>query len=313
MTTDAVLRESRKTIAKGSKSFFTASLLLPAPIRNSAHLLYTWCRYCDDCVDGQKLGFADESHERPPADVLEYLTEQTRLALAGEPVEEVPFRALSRVVAEYDMPEIYPFAHLDGFAMDVRGDDFDTLDDTIRYCYHVAGVVGVMMARIMGVRDRDALDRAADLGIAFQLTNIARDVIGDADAGRVYVPRQWIRESGIDPDRITHSEYRAPLAVAIGKLLDEAERYYTSALVGIAQLPFRSAWSIAAARLIYRDIGHVVRRLGQNAWDERVSISLAGKLRWVVIAVAHTTGRQVVGNRMAEERAGLWPIPQEDA
>jgi len=84
MSSDRLLQASRETIAHGSQSFFTASLLLPPRIRASAHLLYAWCRHCDDCVDGQTLGFADESQRRSSAEVLEHLVQQTRRALAGE-------------------------------------------------------------------------------------------------------------------------------------------------------------------------------------------------------------------------------------
>jgi len=313
MNADALLLASRQTIERGSKSFFTASLLLPASVRGSAHLLYAWCRHCDDCVDRQRLGYADISLQQEPAEALEHLTEQTRRALAGESVEQLPFQALRRVVAQHEIPQTYPLAHLEGFAMDVRGETYEVLDDTIRYCYHVAGVVGVMMARIMGVRDRDTLDRAADLGIAFQLTNIARDVIDDATAGRVYLPRQWLSGQGIDPERIEHVEFRVPLATVVAMLLDEAERYYASATVGITRLPLHSAWSIDTARLVYRDIGHLVRRLGARAWDQRVTVSLARKLAWVTVAATAAARGVVHRGRVEQARTGLWPIPREEA
>ena len=86
---------------------------------------------------------------------------------------------------------------LQGFEMDVEGRRYDTLEDTLDYAYHVAGVVGVMMARIMGVQDAPTLRRAQDLGLAFQLTNIARDVVEDARGGRVYLPGQWLDEAGV--------------------------------------------------------------------------------------------------------------------
>ena len=98
------------------------------------------------------------------------------------------------------MPHRYPLEHLDGFVMDVEGREYHTLTDTVEYCYHVAGVVGVMMAYIMGVRDEPTLDRATDLGLAFQLTNICRDVVEDAEVGRVYLPLDWLTEAGV-PDR----------------------------------------------------------------------------------------------------------------
>ena len=312
MTTDAVLVESRRAIARGSKSFFTASLLLPGKIRDSAHLLYSWCRYCDDCVDGQHLGFADGSERRPAPEVLDYLIEQTKRALAGDSVEAAPFSALARVVAQCQLPKAYPLTHLEGFAMDVRGETFETLDETIRYSYHVAGVVGVMMAWIMGVRDRDVLDRGADLGIAFQLTNIARDVVDDAAAGRVYLPQQWLRELEIEPEDIAHPQGRSRLATVVTKLLNEAERYYESARVGIAHLPSRSAWSIATARLVYRDIGTRVRSLGSHAWDARVSLSLLRRLAWMTVAAGEIAKRSVTKQRELDRRMDLWPIPREE-
>jgi phytoene synthase len=313
MNPDEVLRASRAAIAHGSKSFFAASLVLPAKIRGSAHMLYAWCRHCDDCIDRQRLGFADQSRRQSPVASLRYLTEQTQRALAGESVAEVPFQALSRVVAQHRIPRQYPLAHLEGFAMDVRGATYEAIDDTIRYSYHVAGVVGVMMAWIMGVRERDTLDRAADLGIAFQLTNIARDVIDDAAAGRVYLPGQWLRTQGIDGERIAEAEYRAPLAMVVATLLDEAERYYASATVGIPRLRFRLAWSIATALLVYRDIGRIVRRLGRRAWDRRVSVTNPRKLAWVTMAAAHAMKLKMSRELAGEVRTGLWPIPREKA
>jgi phytoene synthase len=313
MNGNRLLQASRQTIARGSKSFFAASLLLPPRIRASAHLLYAWCRHCDDCVDGQTLGFANESQSRAPAEVLRYLSEQTRRALAGESVEQVPFQALRRVVTQHEIPPAYPLEHLEGFAMDVRGETYDTLDDTIRYCYHVAGVVGVMMARIMGVRDRDTLKRAADLGIAFQLTNIARDVIDDAAADRVYLPREWLSGQGIDPEGIAHAGHRAPLSLVVGMLLDEADRYYASATVGIDRLPLRSAWAIGTALLVYRDIGRIVRKLGGRAWDKRVRVSPVRKFAWAMVAAVAAVRGVVTRDRVEQARSGLWPIPSLEA
>src|SRR5690606_37267384 len=101
-------------------------------------------------------------------------------ALAGEPSDEYIFEALRRVISRHQIPHRHPQELLTGFEMDVEARRYRTIEETLDYCYHVAGVVGVMMAMIMGVRDKVVLDRACDLGIAFQLTNIARDVIDDA-------------------------------------------------------------------------------------------------------------------------------------
>jgi phytoene synthase len=170
-----------------------------------------------------------------------------------------------------------------------------------------------MMARIMGARDRDTLNRAADLGIAFQLTNIARDVIDDAVAGRVYLPRDWLSGQGIDPEGIAHVGHRAPLSLVVGMLLDEADRYYASATVGIDRLPLRSAWAIDTALLVYRDIGRLVRRLGDRAWDKRVTVSPVRKFAWMMVAAVGAAGGVVARDRVEQARSGLWPIPSQEA
>ncbi len=196
---DRIARESRLVIERGSKSFALASLLFDEHTRESAHLLYAWCRYCDDVIDGQELGFtAETTSDIGERERLFELETKTRSAIAGSPTDEPIFIALSRVLARHEIPPRHPLELLEGFAMDVEGVTYSTLEDTLRYCYHVAGVVGVMMAYVMGVRDRETLNRASDLGIALQLTNIARDVVEDAEMGRVYLPGDWLSEAGLE-------------------------------------------------------------------------------------------------------------------
>jgi phytoene synthase len=191
------------------------------------------------------------------------------------------FAALRRVVEQNRIPERYPLEHLDGFAMDVEGRTYRGLDDTIRYCYHVAGVVGIMMAYIMGVRDEPTLQRAMDLRIALQLTNIARDVMDDARLGRVYLSGDWLTQAGLPAGKIQEIHYRPGVFRVVRWILEEAERYYQSASFGIRRLSFRSAWAIATAKEIHRDIGRIVLKRGAGAWDERAATGLAPKLFFV--------------------------------
>jgi phytoene synthase len=180
---------------------------------------------------------------------------------------------------------------IDGFAMDVEHRDYRTLDDVMTYCWHVAGVVGVMMARVMGVTDPETLRRAQDLGLAFQLTNISRDVIEDAEDGRVYLPADWLIEAGLEPtaEAVAEPANRDRVHAVTSRLLAVAEPYYDSARDGLRGLPFRSAMAIAAARGVYREIGRKVRRGGHGVWRERVSVGRVMKLwlfgRGALIAV----------------------------
>ncbi|ASR43372.1 phytoene synthase [Xanthomonas citri pv. mangiferaeindicae] len=288
---DALLAHAHRTIAVGSKSFATASRLFDARTRRSAVLLYAWCRHCDDVVDSQQLGAggAIEPDGRG-AERLRELYAQTHRAYAGETMTEPAFAALQAVARAHRIPISLPLAHLDGFAMDVEGQRYDTLDDTLRYCYHVAGVVGLMMARIMGAHDEATLDRACDLGLAFQLTNIARDIVDDAQLGRCYLPETWLAAHRVPRAELADPRRRHALAEMAAALVRAAEPYYASARHGLTALPLRSAWAVATAHGVYREIGLRVEREGARAWDRRVSTSRATKLRLLLRAAGTAVG-----------------------
>jgi 15-cis-phytoene synthase len=185
----ALVAHAQESIAKGSRSFAVASKLFDKPTRERAWLLYSWCRKCDDIADGQDHG-GPLSQVEDPKERLAFLSSMTDRALAGEVTGDPAFDALGLVVQECAIPHAWPRDLIAGFAMDA--DDFSprNTDDLLRYCYHVAGVVGLMMAVVMGVdpTDEATLVRACDLGLAFQLANIARDIGEDADGGRCYIP-----------------------------------------------------------------------------------------------------------------------------
>jgi phytoene synthase len=263
---DDIVEQSRQAIERGSRSFAAAARLFDPDTRASAYMLYAWCRHCDDLTDGQELGWGATELPADAAEAhIESLRDTTRRALAGEAVDDPLFVGLAHVVAKHEIPHRYPLEHLEGFAMDVDGHEYLELEDTLRYCYHVAGVVGVMMAYIMGARDEDALHRATDLGLAFQLTNIARDVMDDAAVGRVYLPARRLEAVGVPVDEISERRHRGAVFEVTRGLLDEADRYYASAVVGLSSLPFRSAWAVATAKEVYQDIGRIVREPGARA------------------------------------------------
>ena len=307
MTGAALERVSRQAIRKGSRSFAAAAALFAPAVRADAEGLYAWCRHCDDVIDGQDMGHGMTPPDPGEAgDRLERLRSQTRSALAGEPPDDAAFAAFQAVALRRAIPERYPLALLDGFAMDVAGRRYQSIEDTLDYCWHVAGVVGVMMALVMGVAADDlaTLRRAQDLGLAFQLTNIARDVIEDAENGRVYLPTDWLEATGVDPLDVAAPRSRQAVAAVAGLLLAAAEPYYDSAVAGLAALPLRSAWAIAAARGVYRRIGVEVAARGDRAWDRRVSVS--GPMK---AALALQGGAMALASRgapAAGSRPPLW-------
>lgn len=290
---EPVLVYAEQSIACGSKSFAAASRLFDAQTRRAAVMLYAWCRHCDDVIDGQVSG-----HDATPLSAaqagqrLAHLRKQTCAVYTDADPEEPAFQALRQVANDHGIPADEALDLLQGFEMDVEGQRYETLDDTLQYCYHVAGVVGLMMGRVMGVRDVATLDHACDLGLGMQLTNIARDIIEDAQVGRCYLPNDWLRVAGIPPGELAEHEHRAALGLLAGRLVEHAEPYYASAEVGLAALPWRSAWAVATAASVYRQIGLKVQQAGQHAWDGRISTSKPEKLAAVVAGLWRSLTRR---------------------
>ncbi len=299
---------SKLTIKQGSKSFAKAALLFDPKTRQSVMMLYAWCRYCDDVIDGQTLGHGQQQLSKDDKlERLRFLQEETDRICKGESSALPAFAALQEVVARHGIDRQHLMELLEGFRLDATEARFLTLHDTLHYCYHVAGVVGVMMARVMGVQDQAVIYRAADLGIAFQLSNIARDVRADLEVGRCYLPEEWLAELGIAREELDYHAHEKALHALACRLVDYAEPYYASAKIGLSQLPWRCAWAIASALMIYREIGLQVRSCGSRAWDGRVQVSDARKL-WYLCQGGIAASAAVCRKRQARlaHRSGLW-------
>ncbi len=293
MTRDEIVAGARDAIQQGSKSFRAASRLFDHVTRERAWLLYCWCRHCDDVADGQVFGFG---HVAPGK--VSTLRDETRRAIAGQPGDAIAYQALALLMTERPIPTRYLEDHLEGFALDEIGWRPTTTDDLTKYCYHVAGAVGCMMAVIMGVPadDEETLGRAADLGIAFQLSNIARDLREDLENGRCYLPTDWLAEFGITPDQLFQPEHEPALLAMVDRLITEVRAREASAHKGAEQLPFRSRLAVLTALRIYGAIGRRVQKLGSHAWDERVSVGKARKLAMLIPSFAEATfGAEAAG------------------
>lgn len=267
----------RAMIRTGSLSFHAASRLLPARVRDPALALYAFCRVADDDVD--------EVQDKARA-VLR-LRERLDLIYAGRPEARPSDRAFAAVVEGFDMPRALPDALLEGLAWDAMGRRYPTLADLHAYSARVASSVGVMMCVLMRVRDPDALARAADLGLAMQLTNIARDVGEDARVGRLFLPLDWLQEAGVDPEGFLADPRPSPgLAQVTRRLLAVAEDLYFRSGSGVYSLPSDCRVGIAAARHIYAAIGHRVAQAGHDSVTSRARTSRGQKLALMGRAVA---------------------------
>lgn len=259
----------RALLKTGSRTFYAASFFLPRRLREPASVLYAFCRLADDSVDVQ---CSDAS--------IEELRERLDRVYRGMPAPYPADRALAAVVETFAIPKHLPEALIEGLAWDRAGRRYETVGALHAYAARVAGTVGVMMALLMGIRAPHILARAADLGIAMQLTNIARDVGEDARAGRLYLPTTWLRESGIDPEAwLVEPQFSTPLGLTVERLLMVADRLYARADVGIASLPRNCRSGILAARLLYAEIGHELRRNGLNSVERRTVVPAGRKAR----------------------------------
>lgn len=270
MTASTDIAACRAHLRGGSRSFFAASLLLPRRVRAPATVLYAFCRLVDDAIDRDGGG----------AEEVARLADRLDRIYAGRPLPIPADRALSHVVNDYAIPRPLLDALLEGVAWDAEGRRYEDLAALRAYAARVAGSVGAMMALLMGVRSGDAVARACDLGLAMQLTNIARDVGEDARAGRLYLPRQWLREAGIDPEAFLRDPRFTPaLGTVVRRLLAEADALYQRADAGIAQLPRSCQPGIRAARALYAEIGREVERARSDSVSRRAVVPAGRKLR----------------------------------
>jgi phytoene synthase len=269
--------ECRASIRQGSRTFFGASLLLPASVREPAYGLYAFCRLSDDAIDLTNGSLA----------ALTRLQDRLARIYGTTPSPIAADRAMADIVRLFAIPRALPEALLEGLAWDTQSRRYEDLTDLFDYAARVAGTVGVMMTLIMGVRTPEALARACDLGIAMQLSNIARDVGEDARAGRLYLPLQWMREAGIAPERFLANPIMSDaLRGVIARLLSEADRLYDRARRGIACLPLSCRPAILSAAMLYAEIGRELEKLSHDSIAHRAHVSGMRKLQLLTQALA---------------------------
>jgi len=286
---DDDIDQCRALIRTGSLSFHAASRLLPASVRDPALVLYAFCRLADDAVDEVEGG------DSAKARAVLSLGERLDRAYAGRPRDVPVERAFADLIAQHEMPRTLPEALLEGLAWDAQNRRPQTLSHVLSYSARVASAVGAMMCVLMGVRDADRLARACDLGLAMQLTNIARDVGDDARAGRLYLPADWLDEMDIDPARLLAQPRFSPaLTVLTRRLLATADHYYHRSEPGIMALPLTCRPGIFAARHVYAAIGTDLARRGFNSIDHRAHTTKGQKLSLLALSTLRSAASAVM-------------------
>jgi 15-cis-phytoene synthase len=292
---DADHEACRQLLEKGSRSFAMASRLLPERIVRPATAFYAFCRVADDLID---LGANAETG-------LAHVRERVEAMARGTPFDHPADRAFAAVMARHDLTRAPVDALVEGFAWDAKGRAYHSLAELQDYAARVAGSVGLVMSLIMGARSEAALAAASDLGVAMQLTNIARDVGEDARNGRLYLPRDWLAETGIDAEAFLARPVFSPeIAGLVARLLAEAARLYARAENGIVLLPPDCRPAIRAARLIYAEIGTDILRHRADSITRRAVVPDRWKMALALRAYAPLAGEISARRR----RAGIEPL-----
>ncbi len=294
--TDPQLRESyercRELNAAHGKTYYVATLLLPAVKRPFVHALYGFARYADEIVDDLSSSLSD-------AERAEWLGSwgQAFLAdLARGSSDDPICRAVVDTVQRWDIPVAHFEAFLHSMAMDLTVDEYATYEDLYEYVYGSAAVIGLQMIPILGPTSPEAFDRAKDLGVAFQLANFIRDVGEDLDRGRVYLPLDELLEFGITRADLEARVMTPAIRDALVFQVERVRALEESARPGIAMLHPSSRDCIEAARILYCGIVDEVERNGYDVFAKRASVPMRRRL-----AVA---GPALIRARRARRRFG---------
>jgi phytoene synthase len=253
-------------INKG-KSFYWASHFLGRKYRHRATRLYGFCRYLDDMVDEEdEVGIAKKNINKAQQAISLGSTDQDALSNGVE------------LIKECHIPQDVVFDLISGIESDTKVVRIANEPELLRYCYQVAGTVGLMMCHALDIKDINAKPYAINLGIAMQLTNICRDIKADAVVNRQYIPKDLIGNIAVDGLITPDQEQEKVLRLAVSNLLKLADFYYDSGEKGLPYLPLRARISIFIAARIYRDIGHQLRLSNYEYWHQRIVVSSSRKL-----------------------------------
>jgi len=254
----SVVASSRRVLVRHARSFRLASIFLPREASDEAAITYAFCREADDMAD-----------EAPDLATARASLSDLDAELTGEVPPRLLVAAYLEVARSRSIPVEAAQELLQGLRSDLKPVCVADDGELMRYCYRVAGTVGLMMCGVLGVTSPEARAPAVDLGLAMQLTNICRDVLEDAGRGRVYIPASRLAKVGLTPEDVLDPtlprdlDRRARLATVVRDLLEVAEGAYTRAWRGMHHIPPRPRVAIHVAAVVYRSIGRRLLSLHQ--------------------------------------------------
>ncbi len=258
--------------AQSGSSFYYSFLFLPPERRRAITALYAFCREVDDVVD-------ECADAHLAATTLAWWRSEVARLFDGKPTHPVT-QALAPLVVKFDISAAHLAAIIDGMEMDLTQTRYVDFGALSRYCYHVAGVVGLLAAGIFGYRDPRTLQYAQALGTAFQLTNIIRDVGEDARRNRIYLPLDELERFGVPAADILHGRHSSAFARLMKFQIERAEEHYLRALALLPREDRHTQRPGLVMAAIYRALLEEIRREGFLVLTQRTSLTPIRKL-WI--------------------------------
>lgn len=276
-------RFARSLTAHYAKSFYFSAALLPKEKKWATFALYGFCRYVDNLIDHPRERTAAEIKQE-----LDYLRRELEIGYRTGESEHPVLRPFLAVARHYNISKAHPLELIDGVLMDTEKQRYATFDELYLFAYRVAGVVGLMMAPLLGYRNPEAMGHAEKLGIAMQLTNILRDVREDKNMGRIYIPQEELRMFGVSADDILNERMTEEFRNLMKFQTDRAHRYYDEAEDGIRMLDRDAQFAIYSASRIYRGILRKIELRNYNPFLGRVYVSSQRKISIVAGEILRT-------------------------
>ena len=264
-------QECQSITRREAKNFYYAFLTLPSTQRKAIYVAYAFCRYCDDSVD--RVGSIEDK-----LSTLNRLEEALRQAYSGHASEPV-FVALADVAERYDVPEEYFRQVLSGVESDLVKNRYQDFEELRQYCYQVASVVGLICIQIFGYKDDVAKQHAADLGLAMQLTNIARDVKEDLEFDRIYLPQEEMARFGYSEQELQAGVVNDAFIELMRFQAQRAKDYFQSGFQLLPYLSRRSRACPAVLGQLYRKVLERIEDADYDVLHRRVSLSTGEKVR----------------------------------
>jgi len=264
---------ARAITKQHAKTFYFASHFLPSEKRPAAYAVYALCRISDDTVD------ADSSSTTAVAKNLSRIQGSLNAVYDGSPLTDDLLMAFKQTVDTYAIPKLYFDELIDGMYMDLNKRTYEDFDELYRYCYKVAGVVGLIMLKIFGSNNPAAETHAVQLGVAMQLTNILRDIREDFQRGRIYLPQIELEKFGLSSDSLSSGVVDAAFKSFMQFQISRARDYFEQSAAGISMITDRrSRFVVCAMKDLYAGILSAIEKNDYDVFSNRAHVSSAGKI-----------------------------------